>query len=235
VFVADRVHGVRRGAGSIPSFALKILPRPVVQALAALLAAAAFAAGAAERTVLVFGDSLSAAYGIATRDGWVALLGERLARERPGWRVVNASVSGETTAGGLRRLPEDLKRHGPSIVVIALGANDGLRGLPVEGTRANLESMIRLSRAAKAEPVLVGLMLPPNYGIDYAREFRDLFPDVARKAKVARVPFLLEGVAEKRELFQADQLHPTAAAQPLILANVWPVLEPLLKRQAPKP
>jgi acyl-CoA thioesterase-1 len=214
---------------------LKTLPRLFAQALAALLLAAAFAAGAAERTVLVFGDSLSAAYGLATREGWVALLGEKLARERPGWRVVNASVSGETTAGGLRRLPEDLKRHGPSIVVIALGANDGLRGLPVEGTRANLESMIRLSRAAKAEPVLVGLMLPPNYGIDYAREFRDLFTDVARKSKVARVPFLLEGVADKRELFQADQLHPTAAAQPLILANVWPVLEPLLRRPVPKP
>jgi acyl-CoA thioesterase I len=215
--------------------ALKILPRYLVQAFAALLLAAACAAGAAERTVLVFGDSLSAAYGIATRDGWVALLGERLARERPGWRVVNASVSGETTAGGLRRLPEDLKRHGPAVVVIALGANDGLRGLPVEGTRANLESMIRLSRAARAEPVLVGLMIPPNYGIDYAREFRDLFPDVARKSKVARVPFLLEGVAENRELFQADQLHPTAAAQPRILANVWPVLDPLLRRPPAKP
>lgn len=214
---------------------MKKLTRLFAPALAALLVAAAFAAAATERTLLVFGDSLSAAYGISTREGWVALLGERLARERPGWRVVNASVSGETTAGGLRRLPEDLKRHGPSIVVIALGANDGLRGLPVEGTRTNLESMIRLARAAKAEPVLVGLMLPPNYGIDYAREFRDLFPDVARKAKVARVPFLLEGVAENRGLFQADQLHPTASAQPIILANVWPVLEPLLKRPAPKP
>jgi len=214
---------------------VKKLTRLFAPALAALLVAAAFAAAATERTLLVFGDSLSAAYGISTREGWVALLGERLARERPGWRVVNASVSGETTAGGLRRLPEDLKRHGPSIVVIALGANDGLRGLPVEGTRTNLESMIRLARAAKAEPVLVGLMLPPNYGIDYAREFRDLFPDVARKAKVARVPFLLEGVAENRGLFQADQLHPTASAQPIILANVWPVLEPLLKRPAPKP
>ena len=214
---------------------MKNLPRTLAQALAALLLAAACAAGAAERTVLVFGDSLSAAYGIAARDGWVALLGERLARERPGWRVVNASVSGETTAGGLRRLPEDLKRHGPAVVVIALGANDGLRGLPVEGTRANLESMIRISRAAKAEPVLVGLMIPPNYGIDYAREFRELFPDVARKSKVARVPFLLEGVAENRDLFQADQLHPTAAAQPRILENVWPVLAPLLKRPPARP
>jgi acyl-CoA thioesterase-1 len=209
--------------------------RLVAHALAVAALAVAFAAGAAERTVLVFGDSLSAAYGIATRDGWVALLAERLARERPGWRVVNASVSGETTAGGLRRLPEDLKRHRPSIVVIALGANDGLRGLPVEGTRKNVEAMVRLARAAKAEPVLVGLMLPPNYGIDYAREFRALFADVARKSKAAFVPFLLEGVAEKRELFQADQLHPTAAAQPRILDNVWPVLAPLLKPPGKRP
>ncbi len=202
---------------------------------AALACATALAAGAAERTVLVFGDSLSAAYGLAAREGWVALLGEKLARERPGWRAVNASVSGETTAGGLRRLPEDLKRHAPAVVVIALGANDGLRGLPLEATRANLEAMIRLSREARAEPVLVGLMLPPNYGIDYAREFQALFPAAARKARAPLVPFLLEGIAEKRELFQADQLHPTAAAQPAILANVWPVLEPLLKKAPPKP
>jgi len=235
VFFAGRVHGIRLRAGSIPSFALNILPRFLAQAFAALLLAAPLAAGAAERTVLVFGDSLSAAYGIATREGWVALLGEKLARERPAWRVVNASVSGETTAGGLRRLPEDLKRHGPTIVVIALGANDGLRGLPVESTRANLESMIRLARAAKAEPVLVGLMIPPNYGIDYAREFRDLFPDVARKSKVSRVPFLLEGIAENRDFFLADQLHPSAAAQPRILENVWPVLAPLLKRSPARP
>jgi acyl-CoA thioesterase-1 len=235
VFFAGRVHVVRRAAGPIRSFDLKKIPRLAAFALAALLLAAAFAAGAAERTVLVFGDSLSAAYGLSPREGWVALLGEKLARERPGWRVVNASVSGETTAGGLRRLPEDLKRHGPSIVVIALGANDGLRGLPVAGMRANLESMIRLSRAARAEPVLVGLMLPPNYGIDYAREFRDAYAGMARKDKVAHVPFLLEGIAERRELFQPDQLHPTAAAQPRILENVWPALEPLLRRPPPRP
>jgi acyl-CoA thioesterase-1 len=188
----------------------------------------------AERTVMVFGDSLSAAYGLATSQGWVALLGERIARDRLAWRVVNASVSGETTAGGLRRLPEDLKRHRPSMVVIALGANDGLRGQPVAAARANLEEMIRLARAARAEPVLVGLMIPPNYGIEYAREFRELYPGIAKKQKVPLVPFLLEGLADNRELFQPDQLHPTAAAQPIILANVWPVIEPLLRR-APKP
>jgi acyl-CoA thioesterase-1 len=154
--------------------------------------------------------------------------------EQLDWRVVNASISGETTAGGLRRLPEDLKRHRPSLVVIALGANDGLRGQPVAAARTNLETMIRLVRASHAEPVLVGLMIPPNYGIEYAREFRELYPRLAKQARVPLVPFLLDGVAQDRELFQADQLHPTATAQPLILGNVWPVIVPLLKR-APKP
>jgi acyl-CoA thioesterase-1 len=201
--------------------------------LAALLFGFAAASSSAQRTVMVFGDSLSAAYGLATSQGWVSLLGERIAREKLAWRVVNASVSGETTAGGLRRLPEDLARHRPSLVVIVLGANDGLRGQPVAAARANLEAMVRLARAARAEPVLVGLMIPPNYGIEYAREFRDLYPQVAGKARVRLVPFLLDGIADRRELFQPDQLHPTAAAQPRILDNVWPALEPLL-RQAPK-
>jgi acyl-CoA thioesterase-1 len=209
---------------------LKTLPRLFAQALAALFLAAAFAAGATERTLLVFGDSLSAAYGLAANQGWVALLGERIAGDRLPWRVVNASISGETTAGGLRRLPEDIRRHKPSLVVIALGANDALRGQPVAAARANLEEMIRVTRSSRAEPVLVGLMIPPNYGIEYAREFRDLYPQLAKKSRVALVPFLLAGVAERRELFQPDQLHPTAAAQPIILDNVWPTLEPLLRR-----
>lgn len=208
--------------------------RRAAPGLAALLIALPAAAADAARTVLVFGDSLSAAYGLATPQGWVSLLGERIAREKLAWRVVNASISGETTAGGLRRLPGDLERHRPSLVVIALGANDGLRGQPVAAARANLEEMIRLARAARAEPVLVGLMIPPNYGIDYAREFRELFPQIARKAKVPLVPFLLDGIADKRDLFLADQLHPSAVAQPLILDNVWPTLEPLLRRQPRK-
>jgi acyl-CoA thioesterase-1 len=197
---------------------------------AALLAASllftlpAFAAG----TVLVFGDSLSAAYGIASQQGWVHLLGERLARAGQPWSVVNASVSGETTAGGLRRLPEDLKRHKPAIAVIELGANDALRGQPVAAIRSNLEQMVRLARAARAEPVLVGIMIPPNYGIDYTREFREVYADVAKKNKVPLVPFLLEGLADKPDMFQADQLHPTAKAQSRILDNVWATLEPLL-------
>jgi len=190
-------------------------------------AAPAFAAG----TVLVFGDSLSAAYGIASQQGWVHLLGERLSRAGLPWRVVNASVSGETTAGGLRRLPADLKRHQPAIAVIELGANDALRGQPVANIRSNLEQMIRLARAARAEPVLVGIMIPPNYGIDYAREFRELYTEVAKKNKVVLVPFLLEGIADRPDMFQPDQMHPTAGAQSRILENVWPALEPLLAKR----
>ena len=191
----------------------------------------AFAAPAqAARTLLVFGDSLSAAYGLAANQGWVHLLGERAAMLD--WHVANASVSGETTAGGLSRLPEDLKRHKPAIVVIALGANDALRGLPVANMRSNLEKMIRLVRAAGAEPVLAGMMIPPNYGIEYAAQFRELFAKLAAAQRVALVPFLLEGLADKPDLFQADQLHPTAKAQARILDNVWPALEPLMRRRA---
>jgi acyl-CoA thioesterase-1 len=197
---------------------------------AALLAAALPAAAA--RTVLVFGDSLSAAYGLSPDQGWVHLLDERAKRSGLDWRFVNASVSGETASGGLRRLPEDLKRHKPDLVVIALGANDALRGQPVQGIQSNLEQMVRLVKSARAQPVLVGIMIPPNYGIDYAAQFRDLYPGLARQLKVPLVPFLLEGVAEKPELFQPDQLHPTGAAQPRILDNVWKVLEPLLRKRA---
>jgi acyl-CoA thioesterase-1 len=198
--------------------------------LALLLALSAPAAAA--RTILVFGDSLSAAYGIASQQGWVHLLGERITRAQLPWKVVNASVSGETTAGGLRRLPEDLRRHKPDAVVIELGANDALRGQPIAEIRANLEQMIKLARQARAEPVLVGIMIPPNYGIDYAVQFQGLYAALAKKHRIAHVPFLLAGVADKRENFQADQLHPTAAAQPLILDNVWPTLEPLLRKRA---
>jgi len=205
------------------------LIRQGLVAASLFVAAPAFAAG----TVLVFGDSLSAAYGIAPQQGWVHLLGERIARAGLPWRVVNASISGETTAGGVRRLPEDLKRHQPAIALIELGANDALRGQPVAGIRSNLEQMIRLARAARAEPVLVGIMIPPNYGIDYAREFSELYADLARKHKVALVPFLLEGLADRPEMFQADQLHPTALAQAHILEIVWTALEP--KLAAPKP
>ena len=200
-----------------------------------LLAAAALLAclpAFAARTALVFGDSLSAAYGLAPEQGWVHLLAERAKRAGLDWRFVNASVSGETTAGGLRRLPEDLKRHHPDLVVIALGANDALRGQPVAGIRGNIEQMARLARKAGAQPVLVGIMIPPNYGIDYAAQFHGLYGAIAKELKVALVPFLLEGVADKPELFQADQLHPTAPAQATVLDNVWKIIEPLLRKKA---
>ncbi len=202
--------------------------RAFVAAALLLLAVPTLAA----RTVMVFGDSLSAAYGLAADQGWVHLLELRIARAGLPWRVANASVSGETTAGALRRLPADLRRHAPAIVVIELGANDALRGQPVAEIRGNLERMIRLVRAAHAQPVLVGIMIPPNYGIDYATEFRQLYPALAAREHVPLVPFLLAGVAEHPELFQADQMHPVAGAEPRVLDNVWPVLEPLLARGA---
>lgn len=186
----------------------------------------------AARTLLVFGDSLSAAYGLAADQGWVHLLGERARREGLDWRVVNASISGETTAGGLRRLPGDLKRHKPDVVLIALGANDALRGQPIKGIRDNLQKMITLVRQARAEPVLASIMIPPNYGIDYAAGFRDLYPAIAAKNKAVRVPFLLEGLEDRREMFQPDQLHPTAAAQRIVLETVWKAIEPVLRKRA---
>ena len=211
----------------MPRFAHGFLRRA---ALAAALFAASAAASAAN-TLMVFGDSLSSAYNLAPGQGWVQLIKDRIAREKLPWNVVNASLTGETTAGGLRRLGEDLKRHKPSVVVIELGGNDALRGQPVAGMRANLEQMVRLVRAAHAEPVLVGIMIPPNYGIDYAAQFRDMYASLARSARLALVPFLLEGIADKPELFQNDQVHPTAEAQPRIADNVWAVLEPVMRKR----
>lgn len=187
------------------------------------------AAMAAAPAILVFGDSLSAGYGIDVRAGWVALLGQRLAAQGYAYRVVNASVSGETTAGGITRLPAALKRHRPEIVILELGANDGLRGLSLAQTRANLESMIKAAQTAGARVLLVGIHLPPNYGPDFTRKFRAVYDDLVRRYRLAYVPFLLEGVALTPGLMQADGLHPTASAQPRVLDNVWPYLEPLLK------
>jgi acyl-CoA thioesterase I len=198
--------------------------------LAALLFVAAPAC--AERTLMVFGDSLSAAYNLATEQGWVQVLARRIQASGLPWRVVNASLTGETTTGGLARIAEDLARHKPSVVVIELGANDALRGQPVPGMRGNLEQIVRRVKQAGAEPVLVGMMIPPNYGIDYAAQFSGMYGSLARKSGAAIVPFLLDGVADRPELFQADQLHPTAAAQERIADNVWKVLEPLLRKKA---
>lgn len=182
-----------------------------------------------ERTVLVMGDSLSAAYGLASRQGWVALTQERIARVRPGWKVVNASISGETTAGGRARIARELARHRPAVVVIELGANDGLRGLPLEQMRANLDAMVKAAKASGARVLLLGMRLPPNYGRAYAQGFEQVYRTVAKQHGVALLPFFLEPVALERDAFQPDNLHPTAAAQPKLRDHVWPALAPLLK------
>jgi acyl-CoA thioesterase-1 len=186
------------------------------------------AIGAPQKSILVYGDSLSAAYGIAQARGWVALLGERLKRERPDYSVVNASISGETTAGGRTRLQSALERHKPSIVVLELGANDGLRGLPLKQMQENLAAMIRQAQASGARVLVIGMKMPPNYGPDYTREFEVAFAQAARRHQAALVPFLLEDFAEKPELFQPDRIHPNETAQPLMLDRVWKELQPLL-------
>ncbi len=182
-------------------------------------------------TLLIVGDSLSAEYGLARGTGWVALLEKRLASTRPGMKVVNASISGDTTSGGLARLPALLSTHKPSHVVIELGGNDALRGLPLKGTRDNLTRMVRSSQAAGAKVVLVGMMVPPNFGKRYADEFAAVFPAVAQDTKAAVAPFFLKGVADRvdaRDWFQPDGIHPLAKAHPVMLDNVWPALKPLL-------
>lgn len=181
--------------------------------------------------VLVVGDSLSAEYGLARGQGWVALLQQRLAKSRPDARVVNASVSGDTTSGGRARLAPLLKQHQPTVVVIELGGNDALRGLPVAGTRDNLLAMTRAAQAAGAKVLLLGMQVPPNYGGAYGRDFSAVFPEVARQSKAALLPFLLTGIADAPDAatwFQPDRIHPAARAHPRMLDNVWPHLEPLL-------
>lgn len=187
-----------------------------------------FASSAMAAPVLVLGDSLSAAHGIALKDGWVSLLGQRLEASVSPRAVVNASISGETTAGGLARLPALLAEHRPGIVVLELGANDGLRGLPLAEPRANLAKMLDAVRAAKAQAVLVGIELPVNYGPQYRDGLRHMYRDLATEFNVALVPFLLEGVALDDALMQDDGLHPNAKAQPVLLENVWKVVQPLL-------
>jgi acyl-CoA thioesterase-1 len=186
-------------------------------------------AKATPRTVLVMGDSLSAAYGLAASQGWVALTSVRIAKDAPGWRVVNASISGETTAGGAARIDGELKRLKPKLVVIALGANDGLRGLPMPQAKANVDRMIRQSQAAGAKVLLIGMRIPPNYGREYTQAFEANYSALAKQHKLSFVPFLLEPVARDRANFQDDNLHPVAAAQPRIRDHVWKSLSPLLK------
>ena len=188
------------------------------------------AAATGERTLLVFGDSLSAAYGLRADQGWVAQLQQRLATEGYGYRVVNASVSGETTSGGRNRIDRALSQHRPQLVVLELGANDGLRGLPVKDAQGNLRAMIEASRRAGADVLLLGIRIPPNYGPQYTRAFDAMYTSLATEMKVPLVPFLLEGIALEARYMQADGLHPNAAGQPRVLANVWPQIKPLLER-----
>lgn len=181
--------------------------------------------------LLVVGDSLSAEYGIARGTGWVALLDAQLQKDHPKWQVVNASISGDTTAGGLARLPPLLKQHQPQLVVIELGGNDALRGFSLKRTEDNLVKMIRACQAINAKVLLVGMQVPPNYGAAYASDFTRLFARISKQHQTALVPFLLAGVADDKDptaLFQADRIHPKAEAHPRILANVWAVLKKML-------
>lgn len=186
----------------------------------------------ASPTLLVMGDSLSAAYGLSAEQGWVALLAERLSAQQPAWNVVNASISGETTSGGASRIAHALRQHRPELVLIELGANDGLRGLPLDLAEANLRSMIEASQKLGAEVLLIGMQIPPNYGPDYTRGFIAMYSSLARETGAALLPFLLEPVARRNELFLPDRLHPGAEAQPLLLEHVWQALHPLLDGQA---
>ncbi|HEY0489219.1 MAG TPA: arylesterase [Telluria sp.] len=196
-----------------------------------MLLAASASAYSAPKTVLVLGDSLSAEYGLNRGSGWVALLEKKLKAERISARIINASISGETTSGGRARLPALLKQHKPSVVVIELGANDGLRGLPVASAEDNLRSMVDLAKKNDAEVLLVGMRMPPNYGRAYTEQFFNMYTKLSTKYKAPLVPFMLEGVADQPKMFQADRLHPSAEAHPIILANIWPKFKPLVKAQ----
>jgi acyl-CoA thioesterase I len=194
--------------------------------LAVLLACSG--TGFAAQTILVYGDSLSAAYGISRNAGWVNMLGERLKQVHRDYTVVNASISGETSEGGAARIAGVLRQTRPAIVVLALGANDGLRGWPVRRTKANLAAIIRAAKREKARVLLVGMQMPPNYGPEYTEGFRRAYAELAREERVPLVPFLLEGIALQRDMFQDDNLHPNERAQGVLLDNVWRGLSPML-------
>ena len=194
-----------------------------------LIALVAITAQAAQN-IVIFGDSLSAAYGIQPNKGWVALLESKLKQQNSEYKVINASISGETTSGGLTRFDQMLKTHQPEIVVIELGANDGLRGLSLNEMQSNLNSMIAKAKAKNATVMLLGIKIPPNYGIQYTQKFSAIYATLAQKYNLNLVPFFLDGVAGNPKLVQDDGLHPTAVAQAKLLENIWPKLEELLKK-----
>ncbi len=200
----------------------------ILAALAGVPPAAAGNTPTTAKTILVFGDSLSAGFGINQDAGWVNLLQQKLRQNHPDYRVVNASISGDTSLGGRNRIAQALAAQRPAIVIIELGGNDGLRGLPLGDMEKNLSAIIVASQRTGAQVLLVGMMLPPNYGPDYVGEFFTVYGTLARRHRTAYLPFLLQGIATRMELIQDDGIHPKAEAQPLILDNVWPVLEKLL-------
>jgi acyl-CoA thioesterase-1 len=202
--------------------------------MAVVVALAASAATASAATILVYGDSLSAAYGLPQEQGWVHLLAQRLHAQKFDYKVANASLSGETTAGGRNRIEGALTTHRPALVIVELGANDGLRGASLDVMRENLEAIVDACRRANARVLLVGMRIPPNYGMPYADKFQGTFSEIARRRKLPLVPFLLEGFADQASLFQADGIHPAAAAQPAMLDTVWKGLRPLLKQPVTK-
>ncbi len=187
---------------------------------------------ASQNTVLVVGDSLSAAHGVPSETAWVELLRDRINSRELNWTVVNASIGGETTDGGLRRLPGLLETHDPTIVIIELGGNDGLRGFPPNVIESNLANMIEQVRDTGATPLLVGMQIPPNYGQRYTTMFADIFPTLSDRYNTVLVPFFLDGIYDQDGLMQGDGIHPTEEAQPRLLDNIWPKLEPLLNKQA---
>lgn len=205
--------------------------RIVRTVMALALALYAMCAYSASKTVLVLGDSLSAEYGLVRGKGWVPLLEKRLQAERIDATIINASISGETTSGGKSRLPALLGQSHPGIVIIELGANDGLRGLPIASAAANLRAMINTAQQAGTKVLLVGMRIPPNYGRDYTEKFSAMYANLSRDEKIPLAPFLLEGIADKPQLFQADRLHPIAEAQTIMLDNIWPYLKLLLLKQ----
>jgi acyl-CoA thioesterase-1 len=210
-----------------------VLLLTVIQAVTQWTAPAAYAADVAPTSsavILVMGDSLSAGYGVNVDATWVALLQRRLSDQGYGYRMVNASISGETTGGARPRLPRALQLHKPAIAIIELGGNDGLRGLPIRQVKDNLEAMVMQSQAAGAQPLIVGMRIPPNYGPEYAEQFHDMYAELGKKLKVPVVDFFLERVALNDKLMQADGIHPNAAGQPLLLDTLWPLLQPLLKK-----
>jgi acyl-CoA thioesterase-1 len=221
------MHALRSTIRLVPRLAAAVALAIAIVALAIAVVASARADSSAS-VLLVVGDSISAGYGLAKGTGWVDLLAARIDAKKLPFRVVNASITGDTTAGGRARMPSLLAQHKPSVVVVELGGNDGLRGGNLRSTRDNLETMIAAIRKSGAKAVLAGMKLPPNYGPAYTREFDALFGDVAKAQGATLVPFLFEGFGESGEWFQQDRIHPTAAAQPKLLDNVWPALAPLL-------